>query len=81
MSCFIFIVVKPNIISKDESLLKLKLFEIDLSKADNFPSAKNMNIWFVASMYIEKFIEKDAISKAIVANVWKCEFMCHCCCE
>ena len=44
MSCFIFIVVKPNVISKDESLLKLKLFEIDLSKADNFPSAKNMNI-------------------------------------
>ena len=46
-----FFVVKPNFVYKKESLLKLKLFKIDLSKADNLLSAENMNIGFVASAY------------------------------
>ena len=46
-----FFVVKPNFVYKKESLLKLKLFKIDLSKADNLLSAENMNIEFVASAY------------------------------
>ena len=51
MLCFKFVVVKPNFVYKKGSLLKLKLFEIDLNKVDNLPSAENMNIGFVASAY------------------------------
>ena len=61
-----FVLVKPDIVNKNESLLRL--FEIDLSNTGNLLSAKNMNIGFIASTHLEKLVKKDVISKTIVAN-------------
>ena len=82
MLCFKFVVVKPNFVYKKESLLKLKLFEIDLDKVDNLPSAENMNIGFVASAYW-KFDKEGSDFKDDKCSqfLWKCESMFHCLCE
>lgn len=59
----LFVIVKPDVVNKNESLLNL--FEINLDKTHNLLSAKNINIGFVASVHTEKLVKKDAISSAV----------------
>lgn len=59
----LFVIVKPDVVNKNESLLNL--FEINLDKTYNLLSAKNMNIGFVASAHTEKLVKKDAISSDV----------------
>ena len=73
---------KTKLVYKKKSLLNLKLLEIDLSKADNLPSAENMNIGFAASAHW-KFDKEgcDFKDDNCWQFLWKCESMFYCFCE
>ena len=70
------IIIKPNIMNKCETALKLK--EIDLYSSANHLVPKEIDIGFVALTHIEELKRGDEVSKTCFSFQKKCKKVCDC---